>query len=254
MIVGIVAFISMLFFGGGGEVFYVDKLEKGIKKYVVEKERKKEILGDLKNTKTLFKDFEKERDKDFKQFLNLYGDMGTTREGLDSFFSELQQNRKDFQNTIIDQRLLIFAKIESLEWNQILESSETAAEKRIEKLKKKEGKGKEGFVKTKAQIERSEISMDQKASLIEALEDIEGLAKDLESSLLSINSSHNSILADKDSGKEQLKQIIEEDDTQRKPLLKSLIDFHSLARENCPDTEGEKIIKAFTKEIQATSR
>ena len=42
MIVGTIALISMLFFGGV-EYFLMDELEKGVKTFVVEKDRRKEI-------------------------------------------------------------------------------------------------------------------------------------------------------------------------------------------------------------------
>lgn len=46
MIVGIVALFTVLFFGGVQEYFFIEKLEKGVKKFVIEKDRSKEILAD----------------------------------------------------------------------------------------------------------------------------------------------------------------------------------------------------------------
>ena len=34
--------------GAGAEMFYVDKMDKGVKKYVVDKDRKKDMLDSLK--------------------------------------------------------------------------------------------------------------------------------------------------------------------------------------------------------------
>jgi hypothetical protein len=60
MILGTLALINMLFFGSM-EYFLVDKLEKGVKTYVLEKERRKEILVDLSDAEKEIKAFNKLR-------------------------------------------------------------------------------------------------------------------------------------------------------------------------------------------------
>ena len=206
MIPALIALFSILFFGGPGEIFYVDNLEKGIKKYVVEKEIKKEILGDIKYTKKLFKEFEKERKKDFKQFMDLYTNKNISTELFDTFFENLQYSRTDFQEKIVDQRLLIFAKLKQEEWDQIVETSETVTEKRLAKIEKKEAKGnKELFTKTKAQIETTITSTEIKTKHLNSLESLKNSNMDLESIFLSVNSTHNKILAQKKTGTEQYK-------------------------------------------------
>lgn len=254
LVAGLIALITAIFLGGPGEIFYVDNLEKGIKKHVVEKERKKDILKDIKYTKSIFKDFEKERKKDFKEFLEIYIDKNTTSEQLNSFFEELQNNRSGFQSKIVDQRLLIFAKIQPEEWSNILESSETIAGKRIAKVEKKTSKGKEYNAKTKSLIESIITDNNQKTNLTVGLADVTKSTKDLEGLLLTINSAQNKILADKNSGKDELLEIITDDNNQRKPVLESLVNFHKIAKENCSDVEWDKIMKTFLKEIQMSSR
>ena len=255
MIPGLIALFSILFFGGPSEIFYVDKLEKGVKKYVIEKERKKEILADIKYTKTLFKDFEKERKKEFKHFMDLYTDKNTSAENFDTFFDNLQNGRIEFQDKIIDQRLLIFAKLKQEEWDQIVETSETVTEKRLAKIEKKEAKGKkELFAKTKAQIETTITSTEIKTKLLNGLESVQNSTMELESFLLSVNSTQNKILADKNSGKEQLIEIIAEDNEFRKSLIESLVSFHKLAADHCSNQEWDIIIKTFSKEMQMSSR
>ena len=45
----IIALIIAFVFGGGSlEVFYIDKIEDGVKKYVTDKDRKKELQGYFK--------------------------------------------------------------------------------------------------------------------------------------------------------------------------------------------------------------
>ena len=68
------------------------------------------------------------------------------------------------------------------------------------------------------------------------------------------NSSQNKILANKNSGKEELLRIMAEDTRQREALAKSLVGFHELARENCSEVEWTQIMKSFTREMQMSSR
>lgn len=254
MIPALIALITFLFLGGPSEIFYVDNLEKGIKKYVVEKERKKEILSEIKNTKTIFKSFEKERKKDYKEFLNLYAEKQTTPDELHSYFEDLQSKRTDIQNILVDQRILIFEKIKSDEWQQIIESSVTVAEKRIATVEKKASKGKEAFAKTKKQIEIFSLSVGQKHNLLKGLEDIISSINTLESTLLSMNSRQNEILANKSSGKSELLEVVDMDNRYRSPVIESLIDFHNLAKENCSDEEWSQLMKAFLKDLQMSTR
>ena len=254
MIVGIATLITALFLGGPAQIFYVDNIEKGIKKHVVEKDRKKEILSEIKSTKAFYKDFEKERKKDYKTFLALYADMNTSIEGFHSFFEELQGKRTDYQNKLIDQRLIILGKIEPEEWDNILKSSVSVADKNIAKAEKKAAKSKESFRKTKSRIQSTILNNEQKQNLLKSLEKIINSEKELISQILSANSSQNKILANKNSGKEELLRIMAEDTRQREALAKSLVGFHELARENCSEVEWTQIMKSFTREMQMSSR
>lgn len=71
MIIGSITLITILFFGGVSEYFLIDKLEKGVKEYVVEKNRQKEILADLKTSKAFIKEFNKKRKSQSKTFHTL---------------------------------------------------------------------------------------------------------------------------------------------------------------------------------------
>jgi len=254
MIVGIIALITVLFFGGPGEIFYVDNIEKGIKKNIDDKERKKEILADFKFTKSTIKDYEKIRKSEFKEFKTLYNNSTTSKVELELFFSSLQENRSEYQNKVIDQRILIFEKIQPEEWSNILASSITKSEKRIEKLNKKALKGKENYRKTQSKIESTIVNNDQKDEIIEALESFKKASDDLENTLRSINASDDKILADKNSGKDDLLKLVQNDSEKRVPFVKSVINFHQVVKENSSDEEFSTIIKTFLKEAEISIR
>lgn len=254
MIVAIVSLITALFLGGPAQIFYVDSLEKGIKKNVLEKERKKDILSEIKSTKVYYKDFEKERKQDYKTFLNLYAEKNTSSEELDSFFKQLQETRTAYLTKLIDQRLIIFGMIESEEWDNILNSSISVADKNIAKAEKKASKSKEGFQKTNSKIKSIITDKELLQDLLKGLENVVGSERELEIRLLATNSSQNEILANKYASKEELLEIVTEDSKQRGGLLESLTIFHEECRENCSEVEWTQIMKSFTKEMQKSSR
>ena len=254
LVAGIIALFTALFLGGPTELFFVDNLEKGVKKYVVEKDRKKDILSDIKEAKSIFKDFEKERKKDYKNFLNLYTDRNTTTDEINTFFEDLQDKRNGFQNIIVDQRLIIFGKIKVEEWESIVETSVTVADKRIAKFEKKALKSREYFTKTKAKIESLITNSEKREIIFKGLEEVTNSVKKLESTLFSVNTSNNNILADKNSGRAELLEIVAEDNMNRIPVYASFVSFHKILNDNCSDAEWDKIMKSFTKEMQMSSK
>ena len=46
MLIGLFTLLLGIFGVGSEDVFYLDKIDKGVKKYVTDKERKKELQGD----------------------------------------------------------------------------------------------------------------------------------------------------------------------------------------------------------------
>ena len=61
MIIGIITALTILFGSGAFEVFFLPNFEKGVKEYVIEKERQKEITSDLKQVKGISKEYYKKR-------------------------------------------------------------------------------------------------------------------------------------------------------------------------------------------------
>ena len=128
MIVRIVALFTVLFFGSAQEYFFIEKLEKGVKKYVIEKDRSKEILVDLKETKSMIKAFNKNRKGKLSEFLSMNLDCDIQRGAMNSFFKKRVDERLVFQQSMIEKRLLVTSKLEKSEWEEIIKMSDTSVE------------------------------------------------------------------------------------------------------------------------------
>jgi hypothetical protein len=208
MIVGTLALIALLFSGGVNEIFFIDKLEKGVKEYVIDKDRQKDILVDLKTTKKQIEDFNKDRKSQFKKFKELYKDHSTNDEDLQSFFDQLQAERLMFQDKIVDYRLSIFNKITDDEWNSIIEYSETSVDKKIEKEQKKKSTNEVAFEKTRKAIISSVYDLNKQKEIINGIDDMIDTFEGLGVKIESINVKENKILKQKDAKKKSLKRYL----------------------------------------------
>jgi len=153
MIIATITLIIMLL-GGPTQTFLIDKFEKGVKKSVIDKARKKEILKDLKASEKKIKSFNKERKARLKKFRVINADRNTNREDLITFFDRSMEKRLAYQETIIEDRIAITSKITAEEWESILKFAKGPVEKRLKKMQKKQDKkkGRELYPKTRAAI------------------------------------------------------------------------------------------------------
>ncbi len=258
MIVATITVIALLFGGGVNEIFFIDKLEKGVKEYVIDKERQKDILADLKKTKKLFKKFNKERKARFKTYKKINSSRIATREELIDFYDELNKERIEFQDELIDDRLTVSKKIKADEWASIVEHSGNSVDKRKEKEQKKseknKNKGQVPLEKTRKAIIEIVSDAEKQKVMIGGLNDMISSFEKLESEIKSINVKENNVLILKDAKKEELKQIAAEMNNLRHFSFKQLIEFHMVVKENTDESEWDKIMKAFNKELAITTR
>ena len=137
MLIATITALAILFGGGTFETFFIDDLRKGVKEYVVDDERKDEILDDLKRSKKMIKSFNKERKAQFKEFKKLNSSRATGSDGLTAFFEKSMTTRGEYQHHLIDERLTVSAQITPDEWAAIIENSGHATDKRMQKAQKK---------------------------------------------------------------------------------------------------------------------
>ena len=259
MIIGTIALITLLLGGGGLDFFFIDNLEKGVKEYVIEKDREKEILADLKTSKKLISNFHKEREAKHKTFKKLNFSHETNREDLVGFFNELYKERVAYQKEMVDERLAVNKKIKADEWDSIMVFSKISLDKQIEKeqkkLEKNKEKGKEfaPFVKTRKAITENVLDSEKqqalKSGLDKMISSIEGLTIETEA----INTNESNLLTRQNATKDELLKLGDELNEMRRHIFDELIDFHILVKENTNRTEWDKIMKTFNKELSITS-
>lgn len=247
MIVGIVALFTVLFFGGGQEYFFIEKLEKGVKQYVVEKDRSKEILADLKGTKTLIKAFNKDRKGKLKAFLSMNIDPDVKRETLDLFFKDRVAERLIFQEQMIGERINALSKISDNEWAKIIALSDDAVDKASAKAQKKEPKDPfESVLKT---IKSSIADQNTQSQAIALLQNFQGRYVDLLDKVNAVNTIESSLLQNKNTTAEEFQSLAIDVNRLRQTAYKALVDFHFDMKEITNEAEWVKVMKSLNKVI-----
>jgi hypothetical protein len=255
MIIGISALIAILFFGGINETFLIDKIEKGVKEYVVDKERKKEITADLKEASKYIKGFYKQRSAQFKQFKEMNLSREVEKSEMEAFFEGVMKSRLEFQNKVIDDRISIIAKLMPGEWDSIMVYSQQSVVKKKEKAEEKEAKGKVStpFAKTYKAIQDKVMEADKKESLKRSLDAFIASETKAIEQLKSMNSQDNKVLTNKNATREELLGLGNRMNEFRKKAFTELIDLHFSVRQNTNETEWTAVMKAFNKELSVTA-
>ena len=247
MIVGIVALFTVLFFGGAQEYFFVEKLENGVKKYVVEKDRSKEILADLKLTKSMIKTFNKERKGKLSDFHSMNMDRGISREALVDFFEERVEERKVFQKKMIDRRLTLVSKIDDAEWKEIISLSDATVEKKMAKVEKK---GETDPFDTVIKSVRSNIAdQDNQAQALSVVENFEIVYAKLLTEVNSVNTIESKLLSNKNSTADEFETLAKDMNQLREKAYRSFIDLHFELRDITNEKEWTKVMKSINKVI-----
>ena len=203
----IIGLLISLFFGGANiEVFYLDKIEKGVKEYVVDKDRRKELEGMLKAYTVAAKDFSKKREKALKILKKKNLDRTTSKEWYDNFLEERLDEHKILQEQFIDQRLLLQQILTLEEWTQIVELASDEATKIEVKEKKKQTDSKnKSLFRDLEKALNTKIADDHRRSVVaDGLEGYEKSYDEISRTIDNIDVNHTGFLSDQNATKEEM--------------------------------------------------
>jgi uncharacterized protein (DUF488 family) len=126
----------LLIFGVGGGPFgeLMTKYTRDpIKETIVEEDRQKMALHELKTLKGAIKDFNKHVSKDIKQFHKLVENYESTPEEFDQMISSVLVKHKQEVETIWERRSAMLAHIEADEWQTIVTSAKAKMQEKQKK-------------------------------------------------------------------------------------------------------------------------
>jgi len=258
MLIATITFLTIMFGGGVLDAFYIDKMDKGVKQYVVDTERKKEIRTDIKVSKKQIKQFNKQRKKQFKNFRKMFRVRTTDHKDFIAIFESMQQERMVHEDNIINDRIAIVAKIEPQEWKGIIELSDAAVEKSQAKAQKKiaknEAKGRQGFDKTRKCIVKVVEGSEKQKGIIAGLDKMMEQVSALDDRIKAINTRESELLVRQDTTAQEFQKIFRDLDQFRKISYEQLLEFREVILDNTNDLEWKKLAKTFSKELSVTAR
>ncbi|MEP0133435.1 MAG: hypothetical protein ABJJ25_17145 [Eudoraea sp.] len=252
MIVGIATLFAMLFGGGSLDYYYIDKIEEGVKKEIVDKDRKKELQAELKAYTKVVKEFYKVRNKDFKVLKTKNLERGINEDYYLDFFDKRMQERVKLQETTLESRLALQEKITDDEWDAIMKKASSAETKEEEKAQRKKAKkdDKNAFREQETAIVQNVADQDRRANLLEGLAIYEATYNQIHESYESINVNESEALIDKNLSREKIIAIGEQLNEQRITLYKGFSVFIITAKANSTEEDYKAIMKAFNKLIK----
>ena len=245
MIIGVITLITVLFFGGPVNFFPIQDVDTGIKKYVADKDRKKELLAEIKGYKKSAKEMTKVQNGYIKELKSLYADRNARRENFEEYKKKLLAGANQIQEKTIEARMQIIDRIQPEEWVQILDLSESRVQKAKDKQLKKGEKN--PFAKFEATISKEVADPAKRKKVLEALDMYKTHFQTLTEKIASRNVIDLPTLKNKSASKAELQTLAKEVNTIRSSVFDAVVDFHFEMKENTSEAEFDKLVKAFNK-------
>jgi hypothetical protein len=250
MLIGLYTLIMMLLGGGSTEIFYVDNLEKGVKKYVDDKDTKKEILDTLKWTTKSVEAFRKDQEKQVKSLKEMNLNIYSTEDSYELFFEKRIEARSNLYADVIQMRSYIQQKFSSTEWKNIMDLAQDEVSKQDAKEKKQADKGKKPkniFIHLENSINENITDQDRKIFIIEALSFYEQQYQETVEALGNIDVENIDLLSDQNATKEDMHLFHVAIEVVRSKYYASYIIFYFVLKANTTEEEWEPVIKQFNK-------
>lgn len=241
--------IMSLFGGGSTEVFYLDNLEKGIKEYVVDKDRRKALNADMAEYTEIRKDFDKKRKAHLKELVKKNSDKNTPMEWYEDFYKKRMEERKELQSFYIDKRMNLQQKIEVNEWADIISSSESVYGKAYEKAEKKAAKKGEAdlFEEMNETIEETITDTEKKTAALQAVEDFKSAAIEITQGYQKINVKDSEFLRDRNATREQMQKVSDDLNALRAEMLNSYMNLINSMKDNTNSDQWVPLSKELNK-------
>lgn len=246
MIIGIATLIMTLFGGGSLEVFYIDKIEQGVNKYVTDKDRKKELQANFKDYSKTYKAAAKEASKHMKEFKKQNLDRTVQLSWYEDFFVLALKRRVETQTEYIQYRLDLQETLTDKEWDQIMNMAEDAEEKQREKQARKK-KDNDLFDQLRKVANENMFDPDARRLVLDAWDIFKENHEIISEAYDNINVVESKALVDQSLSREQMVTITAAIDAIRVDMYKGYLVFLAVLKAHTSDGEYKAIMKEFNK-------
>ncbi len=252
MIIGGALLLFSLLFGVGDiEIFFIAEVDKSVKKYVEDKDRRAVVLDSVKAYSKAVKTFRKSRDAELKELKKKNLDRSTPQDWYENFFSRNLENRLAAQSRYIERRLWFEEQLTDEEWQKVLESAVESATKLDNKEKKKamKDRDKNVFRGLESAIVREVGDEERRFAILDALRVFELVYDETIDNMDRRNVLEMSFLTDQTTSKEEMQQVMLALDELRTAYYVSFRVFFFVLRDQTQEDEWKPIVKEFNKLI-----
>lgn len=250
MIIGTVTLISILLGGGGTfNIFVFDKIDKNIKKVVVDKKRKDLLLTELKLGKKEIKAYYKDRKNDIKSLKSLNLDRTASKEMFEKLNSTFIRKRSEIDQKVIISRVELVQNITDEEWQEIMDLAAVEQENQKNKDAEKEAKGKlkDDTDKLGKTIQDTIEDEEKREAVLSSFETFRNAFNEMEKDAITRYPSDNEILTNKNSEVDDLSKTLGSVTELRSRTYNAFVDFHFAIIEQTTEKEWQKIMKQVNK-------
>jgi len=241
------ALLFSIIFGGSESVFLNSKVKKHIKRHIVEKETRKEVLLIIKDFEKEAKKLKKEEKKWNKELADLNANRTATTGEFKVFFQRYMGTKKELHKRGMSARIEIRDKISPETWEKIIvdagythEKEETKRSKYILKLKK-------SISKIEKKVGKVIIDPSRRTKVKQVFEEFKNSVIEIQREYDRFNYAENVVLAYYNSTMNDLQKVQDEIDLLHWQLFDAFTDTHLKLVHATTDEEWDKVQKSFNK-------
>ena len=251
MLIATATLITILFLGAGIELYFIESLEKGVKKEVVDKTRKKEINAALSAYKKNVKTFNKVRNSYLKDLESLTQDQYASAEDFQLWYEGLDSLTKNHHQYAFDTRMSVSQLLSDAEWDKIVFREKSRMMKDFEKKADKKVKDplNKVFARLEQFIDESDMHEMDRIEAKQKLDSFQAELRQLNSFYKDVQLEFSSVIFEQHCSEEEFLKIFEKHDEISTNSYNSLIDMHYAMSNNLSEKEWNKFIGQIRKKV-----
>ena len=241
------ALLFTLIFSGPESGMINAKFKKHVKKYVVEKERKDQILILVKFFEKESKALRKKEKKSMTQLAELNTSKTTTTEQFQEFFNQVMIDRTKMNDIKLETRMKVQQLIEPSEWDQIVTASKAYWNKNEKKRAKQISKLKKSFLKTELKIEKTITDPHRQQKALAIVRQFKDEVVRIEKAIDDVNINNKTAMGNLNATESEIAEMIKQIYDLQWQLFENYKTNHLQLVEITTDQEWDKIVKSLNK-------
>ena len=242
-----IALFFAIIFGASSSTSLVPNLDKHVKKHVVDKSSKKQVLEFVKEDQKQRKSTYKVQKKNLKELGTLFASRDATREDFENVFVKINDERQKLQAADVTVKLETQNFIEAEEWDLIVIDVKKDFTKIRKKAKKNMTKLAHKFDKFEEELNEIIVDENSKKEAQAALINFENQFSDNLKAFGEYIDDANSIIYKHKTTSEELSEVQDKANVLRKEIFQTYAETHSKLVENTTEEEWKPLAKKMKK-------